>query len=541
MTEQDHLFVTKGPSPSPPAAERVRTTGLPRSLLLQAVKRLRIVSGVVFVLEVVTWFGSNLVQGELALEFIHAYQWGPPVLIMAASLAVFGLTGTARVPPAALLNIGLIYEVVVSLGIAVSTYWSAFVGVTADQVGGDLIGVSAVAIWIILFATLVPAPPRRALAAMVVSAAAPPLTVLLETQSGRAPVIAADTFFWVFVFPYVLTVIVAYIAARVVYRLGQDVRRAREMGAYRLESLIGRGGMGEVWRASHRLLVRPAAVKLIRGDALGVGAGLHEAVMARFEREAQVTACLQSPHTVELYDFGTSEDGAFYYVMELLDGVDLESLVKKYGPVAAERAVHVLTQVCHSLGEAHQRGLVHRDVKPANIFLCQHAFEYDFAKVLDFGLVKHHPSAEGSEQLGVSTTGVIAGTPSYIAPEMIHGENNVDGRADIYAVGCVAYWMLTGHTVFEEPTAAAMIVAHASKHPVRPSLRSELDIPPALDDLVLACLEKEPAGRPQTAEVLARRLSAVELREPWTAERAARWWEAHGIQFAPQATCDFCD
>jgi serine/threonine-protein kinase len=274
------------------------------------------------------------------------------------------------------------------------------------------------------------------------------------------------------------------------------------------------------------MLARPAAVKLIHSEALGVDPSMGAMLAARFEREAQATAQLQSPHTVEIYDFGTTEDGTFYYVMELLDGIDLERLVRRFGPMPPERVVHVLQQVCISLDEAHRRGMVHRDVKPANVYLCRHAMQHDVAKVLDFGLVKHR-TAPAADDLRLSQTGTIHGTPSYLAPEIARGDTLVDGRADLYAVGCVAYWLLTGRLVFERDTYPAMLLAHATTQPLPPSQDATQGIPPPLDDIVLACLAKEPADRVQSAEHLRSRLAAIELAAPWTEARAAQWWSHH--------------
>jgi serine/threonine-protein kinase len=248
---------------------------------------------------------------------------------------------------------------------------------------------------------------------------------------------------------------------------------------------------------------------------------------ARFEREAQATAQLQSPHTVEIYDFGTTEDGTFYYVMELLEGIDLERLVRRFGPLPPERVVHVLQHVCVSLDEAHRRGMVHRDVKPANVYLCRHALLHDFVKVLDFGLVKHRAVPATPDDLRLSQTGTIHGTPSYLAPEIARGDGAVDGRADLYALGCVAYWLLTGRLVFERDTYPAMLLAHATMQPLPPSQHATQGIPPLLDDIVLACLAKEPADRVQSAEDLRSRLAAIELTAPWTEARAAQWWSHH--------------
>ncbi|MBE0595054.1 MAG: serine/threonine protein kinase, partial [Gemmatimonadales bacterium] len=235
---------------------------------------------------------------------------------------------------------------------------------------------------------------------------------------------------------------------------------------------------------------------------------------------------LQSPHTVEVYDFGTTDDGAFYYVMELLEGIDLEQLVRRFGPLPPERVVHILRQVCTSLAEAHRRGMVHRDIKPANIYLCQRALEDDFVKVLDFGLVKQRSGPSGQDDLRLSRTGAVHGTPSYLAPEIVRGDEVVDGRADLYAVGCVAYWLLTGRLVFEKSSYAAMLLAHASLEPSPPSTHAVHPIPPAFDALVLRCLVKEPADRVQSAEDLMAELTALEFATPWTSTRAADWWRA---------------
>src|SRR6185436_8038121 len=201
-------------------------------------------------------------------------------------------------------------------------------------------------------------------------------------------------------------------------------------------------------------------------------------------------AALSSPHTIQLFDFGATNDGTFYYVMELLIGRDLESLIREFGPMPADRAVFLLRQVCHSLADAHARGLIHRDIKPANIYVCRNGLEYDFVKVLDFGLVKF--KGPDAVRLTAEHAGQTSGTPAYMAPEIILGEADVDRRADVYALGCVAYFLLTGQLVFEADSPMKMLMQHMHARPVPPSQRSELPIPRELDELVLACLEKDP-------------------------------------------------
>jgi serine/threonine protein kinase len=312
------------------------------------------------------------------------------------------------------------------------------------------------------------------------------------------------------------------------------VRRAREFGSYRLVGRLGRGGMGEVWRAEHRLLARPAAIKLIRPEVFGGSdpAG-RNSTLRRFEREAQATALLRSQHTIQLYDFGATEDGSFYYVMELLEGYDLETLVQRFGPTSCGRAVYILDQVCQSLSEAHEQGLIHRDIKPANIYLCCYGQATDFVKVLDFGLVKsrgesdrvpvaaHTPAVSGTQE------GALTGTPSCMAPEQITGSQPVDARTDIYAIGCVVYWLLTGRQVFEGPTVWSVILQHLQQQPIPPSIRTGLSVPPEVERVVLACLEKQPADRPQSVELLRGMLSNCGASSVWTQESATVWWREH--------------
>jgi serine/threonine-protein kinase len=326
------------------------------------------------------------------------------------------------------------------------------------------------------------------------------------------------------VFPYVLLApAAAFIGSRVVYQLGREVRRARDLGGYQLEDRLGFGGMGEVWRARHRLLARPAAVKLIRPEVLAVGDGeSQQRIVRRFEREAQATATMRCPHTIELYDFGVADDGTFYYVMELLDGFDLETLVARFGPLPPQRVLYLLGQLCHALGEAHDEGLIHRDVKPGNIYVCRYGREHDWVKVLDFGLVKS-VGKESEASLKLTTEAFVGGTPNYMAPEQVLGDRPIDGRTDLYQVGCVAHYALTGETVFAGRTPMEIMMKHAGEAPEPPSARAE--IPSSVDQLVLRCLAKEPAERPQTADELAAAAAACARGLPaWSAVEAREWW-----------------
>ena len=248
----------------------------------------------------------------------------------------------------------------------------------------------------------------------------------------------------------------------------------------------------------------------------------------RFEREAQATAALDSFHSIKLYDFGTTQEGAFYYVMELLRGLNLESLVERFGPVNPGRAVDLMRQACHSLGEAHDSGLIHRDIKPANIHVSRTgpSFDYDFVKVLDFGLVKPG-GGQQSVEAELTAEGVAAGTPAFMAPEMATGKSTIDGRADLYCLGCVGYWLITGHRVFENESALATVVAHVQEQPVPPSHRTELEIPASLDQVILRCLEKDPGHRPQSAAELDAMLVECSLDCPWSEEDARDWWDLH--------------
>jgi serine/threonine-protein kinase len=307
--------------------------------------------------------------------------------------------------------------------------------------------------------------------------------------------------------------------ARTISRLRRQVAEARQLGQYRLRRQIGAGGMGEVYLAEHLLLKRPCAVKLIR-----TGGSMEPRALERFEREVRLTATLSHPNTVEIYDYGRSEDGTYYYVMEYLNGLSLAELVERHGPLPPGRVVFLLRQVCGALREAHEAGLIHRDIKPSNIFAARRGGMEDVAKLLDFGLVR--PAAT-SRAAHLSAEGQVLGTPLFMSPEQATGGRDLDERCDIYAIGAVAYYLLTGRPPFEGENGIAVMIAHA-RDPVVPPSRVRPDIPEDLERVVSRCLAKDPAGRFPDAGSLERALGECACAEDWDPERAVRWWRDAG-------------
>ena len=384
---------------------------------------------------------------------------------------------------------------------------------------------SWIALVILIFAMIAPGNPRRMFWASVIAASFDPLAYLVVwLAGGPAPTLVRAL---ILCWPSYACAFVVVVPAKVLHRISRRLKEAQELGSYHLVEKLGQGGMGEVWRAEHRLLARDAAIKLVRPELIGARNDEEaQHALRRFEREAQATAALSSPHTIQVFDFGITQEGTFYYVMELLAGRDLETLIRDFGPLPASRVVYLLRQVCHSLADAHARGLVHRDIKPANIYVCRMGLDYDFAKVLDFGLVKIRKRANAADTLATIDQGTT-GTPAYMAPECILGDVEVDRRADVYALGCVAYFALTGSLVFEADSSMKMLMHHLHTQPTRPSERSELPIPRELDDLVMACLQKDPALRPQNAGELLGMAYDCHCTESWGQHEARHWWHAH--------------
>lgn len=307
-------------------------------------------------------------------------------------------------------------------------------------------------------------------------------------------------------------------AGRLERRMREAVVAAGQLGQYMLEEKIGEGGMGAVYRGHHALLRRPTAVKLL------APAKTTDVSIARFEREVQLTSQLNHPNTITVYDYGRTREGVFYYAMEYLDGFSLQSLVDRFGPQPDGRTIPILQQVCGSLLEAHSLGLIHRDIKPANIMLTDRGGVRDFAKLLDFGLVK---AIDAGKMATLTAADSITGTPLYMSPEGIQDPDSADARSDLYSLGAVAYFMVTGLPVFLGNNVIEIIRQHVESEPLAPSRRVSRPISPDLERLIMRCLAKSPADRPQSAAELADGLSRCVPAQPWTADDAARWWRQY--------------
>ena len=313
-------------------------------------------------------------------------------------------------------------------------------------------------------------------------------------------------------------------AFQVVRRLRRRVRAAEQLGQYTLLEKLGEGGVGVVHKARHAMLRRPTAIKLLAASSNDPRA------LARFEREVQLTSELTHPNTIAVYDFGRTPDGVFYYAMEYIDGINLEDLVESDGPLPCGRVVHLLQQACQALNEAHQVGLIHRDIKPANLMICQRGGLSDFVKVMDFGLVKDVAAPSGQGGVTESASLAIVGTPLYLAPEAISNPQEVDSRADLYALGAVGYFLLVGEPVFTAQTVVEICTHHLFSSPAPPSERSKHEVPPELDAIILRCLEKDPARRFPSAGALLAALRELRDVAPWSDEQARDWWEKSGYR-----------
>jgi eukaryotic-like serine/threonine-protein kinase len=483
-------------------------------LAAESAGRLRVAAMVMLGLWTLGLVVNHFVVPFLGLRPEQMVPWPPiaDVLALACivlSVAVYYVAPRAALRPARLAAIAMAYEVAIAFAIGVINQWEP------RPVAGQL---SWVCVIILVFPLLVPGSPGVVLTASLLAASMDPLGLLIARARGLelpGPLLLA----WTYIPNYICAVL-AVLPSKIIAHLHRKVSRARQLGSYRLVERIGRGGMGEVWKAEHRLFARPAAIKLIAAQGMLEPGG--RVAEERFRREAQVAAGLRSPHTIQLYDFGITRDQRLYYVMELLDGCDLDTLVAHYGPQPPARAAHILRQACRSLAEAHATGMVHRDIKPANLHLGRVGLEYDFVKVLDFGLVKRQAGLPAAD-VELTAPESISGTPAYMAPEMASGEA-VDHRADLYALGCVGYFLLTGTRPFEGEHPMQVILQHIRTQPVTPSARLGRPVAPALERLLMRCLAKSPADRPQDAATLGDDLGPAGA-DDWTQRDARRWWE----------------
>ncbi|HKE13754.1 MAG TPA: serine/threonine-protein kinase [Kofleriaceae bacterium] len=421
--------------------------------------------------------------------------------------ALWLATRRGRRSPAVLhtLDIGITFGMIVS--------FAAAGGVQTVPMAGGFIAILSFIIGSLTRAIVVPSTARRTLLIGLTAGVAVVAFAAWRLQGAATPLVfrVVPPACWT-----LSGIVVGVLASHTIFGLRRQVDEARVLGQYRLESKIGEGGMGEVWRASHALLRRPTAIKLLPPDRMG------EAAIRRFEREVQLTARLTHPNTVAIYDYGRTRDGIFYYAMELIDGTNLETLVARHGAQPAARVVHVLAQVCGALAEAHDLGLVHRDIKPANVLVSPRKGEHEFAKLLDFGLVKAIETS--AEPIGITGTNTITGTPLYMSPEAIRAPGSVDARSDLYSLGVVAWFLLVGRPPFGGHNVLEVCSQHLSTPPARPSSALGRAIPADVEDAVLACLAKQQDERPPDARALRDRLLSTGAAGRWTVDDAAAWW-----------------
>jgi eukaryotic-like serine/threonine-protein kinase len=476
--------------------------------------------GTLAILTAVTVLGIAVLQGLLQPELAShrtALFRGSALLLVLSSAGLAALQRSNICSPQLLLDLGLVFEVTGALALGLienSVHWSNAALGRSTAVGG----------WIAVCVMVVPNRPWKSATAAFLSAAMLPCAHVLAARILGYPPASWNQVASHSLVVFFIAAWTPFISTRL-HQMQQELSRTQDLGSYKLEALLGRGGMGEVWRASHKLLRRDAAVKLVHPSFLTEpdSPGWRQ-IHRRFELEAQAMASLRSPHTVALYDFGRSDDGSLYYVMELLDGLDAETLVEHYGPQPAGRVISILRQACESLEEAHAAGMVHRDVKPGNMFICRMGKRADFVKLLDFGLVK---ALYNYGESRLTAQAERLGTPAFMAPEQARGEEDIDSRADIYSLGCVAYYLLTGSLVFRASSPLSMALAHIGQKPEPPSRQAELPIPPSLERVVLSCLEKKREDRPQTAPELDALLAACADVPEWIQADARRWWLLH--------------
>ena len=511
--------MTTGPPETTPGTGTTTTPRrwqpLPPKLLESGAARIAWIGLCSAILIVIVEVAQYLLQPELAKVFEDSVNRLITLAVVFAGLGLFAIHRYKLATASTMFAAGAAYQVLVAICISTIETSNGF------EPDAPVLGISALGPWIFVVGVFIPNRPIWTLLTALAQATVWIGAYYLNAMRFDHPPVPLNH---LAVWPTInfLMAGLAWLVGRKLYGTAIDAERAVELGSYRLLSRIGEGGMGEVWEAKHQMLARKAAIKLVRPE--GMSSRQAEIAAKRFRREANVIANLQSPHTVYLYDFGASRDGRFYYVMELLDGISLQTLVTKFGPQPATRVVHLMRQICLSLEEAHYYGVIHRDLKPSNIMLCKVGLVHDFVKVLDFGLAKSVTKSEEVTQL--TNEGVASGTPGYIAPEIALGEDAIDHRADLYAVGCVAYFLLTGTLVFADTNPVTMALKHVQAEPEPPSTRTELPIPPALEALIMRCLAKSPDERPKSAREIANELDGCELSQ-WSEGDAGAWWEKH--------------
>jgi hypothetical protein len=490
--------------------------------LQDRVGRFAVITLAVAVLMLVAAVSADIAMGRLSTEM-----WRHGRLVHAA--AVLMLLGAWRIARGPALSVRVIEALEAALTIIVCAAWA---GLGWGARASDPIEFSiilATAYTLITRSVVVPSSFRRTLA--IGLPAAMPTMVFFALRGmpfvagappGRVRMFVVFAILWCLV-----AVAVSALNSLQLFGLRRHIRQVRRLGQYTLEEKIGEGGMGAVYRATHAMLRRPAAIKLLLPTRTG------EKEIARFEREVQLTSRLAHPNTISIFDYGRTDDGVFYYVMEYLDGFDLERLVQEEGPLQAPRAIRILAQVSGALAEAHALGLVHRDIKPANIILTERADEPDVVKVVDFGLVRNIANAT---DVTLTQADTITGTPMYLAPEAITSIDAIDARADLYALGAVGYFLLTGQHVFEAPTLIELCSKHLMQAPVPPSQRLGRPVAPDLEAVLLRCLAKAPEQRPASAQLLQAALLACADAARYDVAAARSWWRDRGatLRLRPQ-------
>jgi eukaryotic-like serine/threonine-protein kinase len=476
-------------------------------------------------------YGKALVAQSIVYWLIYGIIWGPSVgftqslghiaswdvVLLTAIYSIYWIVARGKPRPTPVL---LAVDIAGSLAIGIDNVFLMLGDLgTISGVFENLIGFICI---LLLRSLIVPSTVKRTLLCGVLMCGPTILGVALGSHRFDHQSLSWITMMGFSINWSVIALIFSCVASATLYGLRREVRDARRLGQYTLGEKLGEGGMGVVYRASHAMLRRPTAIKLLADGG--------NASLARFEQEVHLLAGLSHPNIVTVHDYGRTADGSFYYAMELLDGMDLEKLVAADGPQSPERVIHILRQVARGLHEAHDVGLVHRDIKPANVFLCRRWGEPDAVKVLDFGLAKNNADPRTS----LSAHNVVLGTPLYISPEALNGTAIVDARSDIYSLGAVAYYMLTAEPVFIGSSIFEVCLQHLTSTPVVPSERLGRSLPADLEAIVLRCLAKSTADRYPNAAELERALAACAAANGWSAARAQAWWQLRGDAPTPE-------